>query len=263
MLNSFNIVTIRGKKSLEYIKNIGINKPEIKLLADLGFLLPPSSFEQINKILRLEGIVTNEKPLVGFSPSIEIGSWAFPSIPSKTEKNEKYLDVMANTADYLIEKYNCLICFIPNVAADPFTKESADTIAAKKIISRMKYAKHTRVTSDTYSASEIKGIISKCDIFFSCRMHAAIAATSLAVPTVVMAYGMKFDDVIGGTMGQLNYLVRIDDTPEQVYSELKSKLDHLWKNRVSVKEELKMNSKYADELALQFGKLVKQTIQNQ
>jgi colanic acid/amylovoran biosynthesis protein len=263
VLNNFNMITIRGKESLAYIKKIGINKPEIKLLADLGFLLPPSSPEQTNRILQLEGITTTEYPLIGFSPSIEMGGWAFPAIQSKEEKNGKYLDVLANTADYLIEKYKALICFIPNVAADPFTKESADTIAAKKIIRRMKYANHAIIASDTYSASEIKGIIGRCDIFFSCRMHAAIAATSMAVPTVVMAYGIKFDDVISGTMKQSNCLVRIEATPEKVSSELKVKLDYVWKNRALIKEELKTNSKYADKLALQFGQLVKQTIQSQ
>ncbi len=256
ILNKFNIITIRGKESLGYIQQIKIDKPCIKLLADLGFLLPPSSPANTNKILQLENIAEDAHPLIGFSPSIEMGGWAFPKIHKRSVKKEKYIELMANTADYLIEKYNVTICFIPNVAADPYTKESADAIAAKNIIRRMKNAGNTKITSDSYSASEIKGIISNCDMFFSCRMHAAIASTSVSVPTVVMAYGTKFDDVISGTMGQSNCLVRIESDPDQIASKLKSKLDYVWTNRILIREELKTNSKYANKLALEFGELV-------
>lgn len=167
---------------------------------------------------------------------------------------------MAETADYVIEQYNAVVCFIPNVAADPYGKESADSIAAKQIIKQMKHPDKPKITADSYTASEIKGIIGKCDMFFSCRMHSAIASTSMCIPTVVMAYGTKFDDVIGGTMGQQKCMVRIEASPEKIFNELKSKLDYVWANRIAIKNELKVKSELADKQALQFGQLVKQAV---
>jgi hypothetical protein len=75
-----------------------------------------------------------------------------------------------------------------------------------------------------------------------------------------MAYGTKFDDVIGGTMGQQKCMVRIETTPEKILAELKSKLDYVWANRIAIKNELKVKSELADKQALQFGQLVKQAI---
>ena len=260
VLNRFDVVTARGEISLEYLQKIGVNKPRVYLAADLGFLLPSCSRERAENILQQEQITTNGRSLVGLSPSIEMGGWSFPAIKTDAEKKDKYTELMAKTGDYIIEQCNAMICFIPNVAADPYTKESADTIAARQIIKRMKHTDEVKITSDSYSSSEIKGIISKCDMFFSCRMHAAIAATSMCVPTVVMAYGTKFDDVIGGTMGQQKCMVRIEANPEQILAELKSKLDYVWKNRDIIRNELKLKSELADKQALQFGQLVKQAI---
>ena len=45
---------------------------------------------------------------------------------------------------------------------------------------------------DTYSAPEIKYIISRMAFFTGARMHACIAALSTSVPTVPQAYSHKF-----------------------------------------------------------------------
>lgn len=78
VLNKFDVVIARGETSLEYLQKIGINKPHVHLSADLGFLLPSSSQERTRNIFQQEQIIIGGRPLIGFSPSIEMGGWAFP-----------------------------------------------------------------------------------------------------------------------------------------------------------------------------------------
>jgi colanic acid/amylovoran biosynthesis protein len=255
-LNRFEIVTVRGETSQKYLKQIGVSNPEIDLLADLGFLLEPCTSAIAEGILTREKIRTIGHPLIGIAPSIEMGLWSFPTIRSKAEKKEKYVQLMAEIADFIVELTDSFLCFVPNVPPDPYTKESADIIAAKLIVNKMKRSQNAKIASDSYSASEVKGIIGKCDMFLSCRMHSAIASTSMSVPTVVMAYGTKFDDVIAGTMGQQEYLVRIESTPELILKDLKTKLGDAWQHRLKIRSELEIRTENAKARALKFGELV-------
>ncbi len=261
VLNKERVITVRGKVSEEYLKNIGVTLPKIYLAADLAFLLEPADSAIINKIMKLEGVIKGEKPIIGISPSQEMGDWMFSEEGDKKRKRECYLKLMAAITDYIIESYNSKVYFVPNSIEDPYYGGTTDSIAGQNIINYVKNKEEVKIISSEYRAEEIKGVIGQFDMFISCRMHAAIASTSMHIPTVAIAYGTKFNDVIGGTMNQQKCIVNVDDAEfNQVLFKLKSTIAYVWNNRSNIKAELEVREKDAREGALLYGKLVKQLI---
>ena len=85
---------------------------------------------------------------------------------------------------------------------------------------------------------KLKSVIALCDMVISCRMHAAIAATSSAVPTVALSFGHKFHSVLGKMLGQDRCIVKIDADYQTVLSNLEQIMTYTWDNRLSIREEL-------------------------
>jgi polysaccharide pyruvyl transferase WcaK-like protein len=258
ILNQYDLIAVRGEISKKYLQDLGVDRPLVYLADDLGFLLDSCSLERTSELLKAEGITPGKELLVGLSPSDEISGWAFPDINDKKKKRVKYIQLMATITDYMIERYNATICFIPNIRNDKLTKGSGDAFVVQQIIQSLKHKNCVKIISNQYSAEETKGIIGACDIYLSSRMHAAIASVSMGVPTVVMTYGLKFDDVIGGTIGQGSHMVRVDTSYSQIIEELKLKIDNLYVNRNWIKNELIEKTRLARQSAMLFGKLVKQ-----
>ena len=262
VLNRDDVITVRGEISKDYLQKLGVNRPKIYLAADLGFLLDPAPPERVGEILRTEGIGGGNKLLIGLSPSQEMGSWAFIGHGSKESRRDKYLELMSKITDHLIEKLDAVVCFIPHHGVTQYY-DTDDRIACKKIIERVRNKQAVRLISGEYKADELKGIIGSCDMFVGCRMHPCIASTSLSIPTVAISYGLKFNDVIGSTMGQENCIVSVDDQDfDEVLLKLKSTVDYVWENKVRIKEELKENSKIARDRALLFGQVVKEMVES-
>jgi len=258
VLNRENLITVRGERSKEYLKEIGVNKPEIVLAADLAFLLDPGDRDRVTEILDLEGISKAKRPLVGISPSQEMGRWSFSGYGTETEKRKKYLILMAKIADYIIEKIGASIVFVPHSVTDPYYEGLSDGSAARDIHQKTKNKQNVKIISSDYTAHEMKGIIGSFDMFLSCRMHPAVASTSMGIPTIAITYGKKFDDVIGGTMNQYERIINIERSDiDDVFERAKANVDFVWANRDKIKAELKERTIIAQERALLFGKLLK------
>ena len=118
-----------------------------------------------------------------------------------------------------------------------------------------------RLIRGEYTADELKGIISRCDLFISAKFHPLVASTSVGVPSVGLVgyHKYKFHGVIGKMMGQEEYLINMDefDDYDTIQTLLESKVCHAWKNRDSVREKLTEKAGLAKELALLNGVFIK------
>jgi polysaccharide pyruvyl transferase WcaK-like protein len=261
VLGKIDIVTVRGTVSEQYLSTLKFKSAPVYLSADLGFLLPPCSLENARELLSSNGISLNSKPLIGLSPSIELSAWSFPDIPDKKVKHKKYVELMAWVTDYLIENFHVQVCFVPHVMARVSDEKSDDNLATQQIVQQVTNKSSVVIFPDWYSPEELKGIIGSLDMLVSCRMHAAIASTSMSVPTVVLAYGAKYEDVIGGTMGQQDYIVHVENCFNKVLAELKNRIDRAWSNREIIRGDLVKRGETAREQAIFFGKLARQLIE--
>ena len=247
VLNKVNIITLREEYSRDYLQNLGVDKPDIYLSADLAFLMEPPNTEKIPLMLEGMNITSDDGPLVGIAPTAMMHS---------ALKQPQYIQLIAELTDFLIEDLNATIIYVTNTYQD--------TPITQNIYEKVKNKHKVRILPFNVSASETKGIIGICDVFICSRFHALVASTSLAVPSLgIVAYSRnKFHGIVGKMMGQEDYLLDVDDEFEYnaFLVELKSKAKDLWMNRNLVAENLKERTKIVRERALLNGMLIKELI---
>ena len=136
---------------------------------------------------------------------ITVRNWNFPNVKDKNKAKENYLKAVADSMDFIIEKYNSVFVFVPQVIVE----FGDDTETAKEIKKIMKNSNKFVIRNDDYSPYEIKAMASNCDYFIGTRMHSNIFATSMKIPTTAIAYEKKTNGIME-TVNMSDYVVEID-----------------------------------------------------
>ena len=249
VLNKVKIITLREEYSRGYLQNLGVDKPDIYLSADLAFLLEPPNTEKIPMILENINITSEDRPLVGIAPTAMMHS---------SLKQPQYIQLIAELTDFLIDDFNATIIYVTNTYQDePITQNAYQKVKNKHKV---------KILPFNVSASETKGIVGMCDIFICSRFHALVASTSLGVPSLgIVAYSRnKFHGIIGKMIGMEDYLLDVDDEFEYdaFLAELKSKVNDLLMNKDLIAKELKEQAKKVREQTLLNGKLIKELMES-
>lgn len=250
VLNRTTLITVREDLSKKYLEQNKITKPKVYLTADSAFNLEPVSQSAIFEILQKEGIDTSQRPVFGINPSGLIGQYRKSS---SKNSNEEIVNIFARVIDSVIEKFNANIIMIPHV----YTEKVSDKKVISEIYDVVTNKSNVSIIQNEYNAKELKGIIGICDLFVGARMHATIAATSMYVPTVGIAYSHKMYGIIGQMLKQENYIIDIKDLN---YDILMNKICDCWNNRNIIKHDLRTIIPQVREKALLNGKYVKDLI---
>lgn len=257
VLNRVDVIEVREERTLEYLDSLNISHPNIYLTADLAFLMDPASKERINSIFSVEGLQDVKKPIFGVTPSYILHKYAFPEISSLEKKEEEYNNIIIKTINYLTEKYDCTVLLIPHAAAPNFATKNDDQTLSREIYEKVKENVNIKLIHGDYDADELKGIISRCDLFIGCRMHATIAATSTHVPTVALVYGHKSHGILGKMLGLEANIIAVEDyDPPELYSKLISKIDFAWQNRDQIRDQLEEKIESTQHQALLNGDII-------
>lgn len=258
VLNKVDLITLREDFSTEFLAKTGIDQPRICQTADLAFLMEPAPSNRIDEIFREEGMNDYNRPLIGITASQLISRYAFPNISNNNEKYREYIGIMVKLVELLVDKLNATIVLVPHGVVP--TED--DRIACAKIYEATKNKDKINFIKGDYTADELKGIIGRCDMFIGSRMHSTIAATSMHVPTIAIAYSHKFYGVIGKMLNQDKYIVDIRDVdPDGLFQILTSKIEEFWPKREIVKAELKEREKHVRELATLNSILIKEILE--
>ena len=240
-LNEASLVIVREEITKNYLEEMGVKSP-IHLIADCAFVLEPAPYDHIENILSKENIDTTKRPLVGISANAMLD-----------DKENNYANSMAQTIDYVIEKLNAQVVFVPHVVSPVAGGKGDDRVMGEKIYKLAKNKENINLIKGDYSPEELKGIIGLCDMFIGGRMHANIAAISSCVPTIATAWSHKYYGIMR-TVGQEKYVC---DFKTMNFEELKSKIDDLWDNKEKIREELKVKVEEQKRLAWYSGEMVR------
>lgn len=259
IINKVDLVTLREETSFEYLKKIGVNKPPMYVTADLAFALQPAPLERAKEILLSEGIDESEKPLIGMSLSQVISRWAFPELQDSEEKYRKYIKIMAQMVDYLIEELSATVIFIPQVIGP--SEENDDRNTAKYIYQMAKNKDKIKLVTNEYTPEELRSITGQFDLFIGARTHSVISAAMMCTPFVAIEYESHKTRGIMGKMldcEEFVYDIRTLD-----FGTLITKINDVWLNMEKIREELKIKTEGMEERALLNGKLVKALLERE
>jgi polysaccharide pyruvyl transferase CsaB len=174
-LNKVDKITVRENEAKRILHDLGIEQ-EIEVTADPGLLLKPQSFTK--EMLKMEGI-NPDIPVVGFSLR-EPG-------PAAPDLNiEQYHAILANAADFMVERFDAQILFIPMEVGD-----NKDPQHSHAVISKMANAQRASVLKGEYSSGAVLGLMKHMSFAVGMRLHFLIFAGIQKIPFVPLPYATK------------------------------------------------------------------------
>ena len=230
VLEKLDLILLREEISYNLMRKIELKNKNYYLTADAAFLAPICGEQRIKQIYKHENIDI-KKNIVGVSVRL----WNFPGLKNPDVLFKRYKSAIVSVCDTLIEKYKVSIVFVSMVSGKG--KFDSDSAVAEDIVDMMKNKNAVKVIPNIYDSKEIKGIISKFDMFIGTRMHSNIFATSSFVPTYAISYQYKTEGIMK-MIGQENLVCKIEEIDEK---KLLKDIEKLWDERKSVKKLLEEN----------------------
>jgi len=242
------LVTVRDPTSIENLKKEGIDVSKIYLAADPAFLLDVAPNDRVYAILKSEGIdldTLKKRKVIGICAGRIL----------KPEKHKKLIKILANVADSLIEEYDAVVVFIP-CSSGKIGEESNDVIVGMEIINHVNNKGDFYVIKGDYTPQELKGLIGKLDCLISLRMHPVIFASSMKVPSVIIAFNPKAYGLMK-MLGLGNNVINISKITEGLL--ITSIRKSLYESSFT-KKILENNIPYIQEKALMNMKMLKRVL---
>lgn len=214
VLNKVNLITVRESDSKRLLNDLGVTQT-IEVTADPGLLLEAAPFT--NEMLQNEGVGEGTN-LVGFSVR-EPG-------PAAPDLNiDHYHNILANAADFMIERFDAQILFVP-------MEPGFDQKHSHAIISKLANVKKASVLKGEYTSQQILGLVKNMSFVVGMRLHFLMFAGMQHVPFLPLPYASKVKGLINEL--ELPY-VPID---EMNTGKLCASLDRAWDNRKQIENQL-------------------------
>lgn len=233
--NLFNLVTVRD--------NITYNGIIGKASVNLVKFLPDPAFCLDKQEVLITSLIQGEK-IIGINLSTLILENCY------TSDKELILNAYRKLIQYILEKTEYKILFIPHVM------QGADLKILKIFYKEFKESNRVEIIdNETLSSSELKYIISKCEIFVGARTHATIAAYSSCVPTLVLGYSVKSIGIATDLFGTSNgYVIPVQKIENE--EELLEHFKKILENKTEIKKHLEQVMPAYIEQAFSIGSLI-------
>lgn len=173
VLDSASLVTVRDRPSLRVLEDAGI-KREIIITADPALLLNPEPLD--TEVILSEGIAQHRR-LIGMSVRE-------PGVAAPDIREEHYHDLIANAADYLIDRYGVDVVFVP-------MEPKFDLHQAHSVIARMVWPNHASILQGEYTPGQVMTVMKRFDFVVGMRLHFLIFAALQGVPFIALPYAKK------------------------------------------------------------------------
>jgi polysaccharide pyruvyl transferase CsaB len=212
-LNGAALITVRDREAYRLLEDVGVTR-EIHLTADPALLLQREDLSV--EALLSEG-VEFQRPLVGFS--VREPGPAAPDIDP-----EHYYALLANAADYMVERQDADVLFVP--------MEITDVQHSHAVMAHMQYAERAEIMRRRYSPGQLLDLAGRLDFAVGMRLHFLIFAALRATPFVALPYASKVTGLLTalgievppmGNVGVGQLIGRIDrawDTRAEIHSKL-------------------------------------------
>jgi polysaccharide pyruvyl transferase CsaB len=217
VLNKTNIITVRENESKRILNDLGVTQP-IEVTADPALLIKSEKFSK--EMLKMEGINPDIK-LIGFSVR-EPG-------PAAPDLNiDHYHGMLANAADFMIERFDAQIIFIPMESG-----ANRDPQHSHAIISKMSRVQRANVLKGNYTSPQILGLMKHMDFAVGMRLHFLIFAGLQHIPFIPLPYASK----VKGLLQDLE--MSLPPIEEWNTGKLCAVIDRAWDTQATIKKKLK------------------------
>lgn len=207
------VISVRDRLGYRLLEDVGVTN-EIHLTADPAFLLEPEPLSV--QALEAEG-VDLDRHLVGFS--VREPGPAAPDI-----RTEEYYALLANAADFMIERYDAEVVFVP--------MEKTDVQHSHAVVAHMQNAERAEILRRKYSPRQILDLMGRFELAVGMRLHFLIFAALRGTPFAALPYASKvsglLEDLEMGTPPLGNIGI----------GELIARIDRSWDTRAELRAKI-------------------------
>jgi polysaccharide pyruvyl transferase CsaB len=224
-------ITVRDREACRLLDDIGVAN-EVHLTADPAFLLEP---EPLSKdALEAEG-VDFSRVLVGFS--VREPGPAAPNIDP-----DEYHAMLANAADFVIERLDAEVLFVP--------MEKVDVRHSHAVVAHMRNSERAEILRRRYSPRQILDLMGRFEFAVGMRLHFLIFAASRGTAFAALPYASKVSGLLQeldleapplGDMGVGQLIARIDrkwDTRAEIRAKIRQRVPELKRRAAATNEFL-------------------------
>jgi polysaccharide pyruvyl transferase CsaB len=210
-LEKVELVTVRERSAHKALEEAGIGR-DIIVTADPALLMEPEALP--DAALAQEGLA-GKKTLIGMS--VREPGVAAPDIDENV-----YHALLANAADFMVDRFDADIVFVPMEPA------SLDAQHSHAVIARMLRAQRASVLKGEYTAGQVLSLMGRFSFALGMRLHFLIFAALQGVPFVALPYASK----VSGFLEDL----RVTAPPLKLVNagRLIAYLDQCWDDRTAM-----------------------------
>jgi polysaccharide pyruvyl transferase CsaB len=231
VMDRMDQITVRDEHSKVVLEEVGV-RHDIEVTADPALLLEPEPFTE--DMLLCEGVPSGVR-LIGMSARE-------PGAASDQLDQEGYHELLAVAADFLINRLDAHVLFIP--------MERDDIRHSHEVLSYMANADRARVLNGPYRPTEILGLMNHLDLVIGMRLHFLIFAAMTGVPLLPLPCAKKvcsFAQAVGAPV--LTGVMREGAGP------LLAEVDRLWDHRHAHADSIRHRVDHLRERARVTGRL--------
>jgi polysaccharide pyruvyl transferase CsaB len=168
------VVTVREKSAHRVLEEAGLHR-DVVVTADPALLLRPEPLPR--GVLKHEGL-EGRRRLIGMS--VREPGVAAPDLDEKV-----YHALLANAADFIVDRYDADVVFVP------MERSVLDTQHSHAVIAKMLRAQRATVLKGEYTSGQVLSWMGKFDFALGMRLHFLIFAAIQGTPFVALPYSGK------------------------------------------------------------------------
>jgi polysaccharide pyruvyl transferase CsaB len=214
-LDGVAAITVRERAAQQCLEEAGVHH-DVVVTADPALLLKPEPLPR--NALKFEGL-EGRKRLIGMSVR-EPGA-AAPDLDPNL-----YHALLANAADFMVDRFDADIAFVP------MERSVLDSQHSHAVIAKMLRAQRARVLNAEFTSGQLLSLMGHFDFAVGMRLHFLIFAALRGVPFVALPYAGK----VAGFLEDL----KLPSPPLHLVNpgRLCAHLDESWDARRSLKSSL-------------------------
>jgi polysaccharide pyruvyl transferase CsaB len=214
-LEQVELVTVRERSAQQVLEEAGVHR-EMTVTADPALLIKPEPLPR--GVLKREGL-EGRRALIGMSVRE-------PGVAAPDLDENVYHKLIANAADFMVDRWDADIVFVP------MERSVLDTQHSHAVIAQMLRAQRATVLKGEYSPGQILSWIGRFSFAVGMRLHFLMFAAIQGTPFVALPYAGK----VGGFLEALE----LPAPPLNLVNagRLIAHLDESWDRRRSMKTKI-------------------------
>jgi polysaccharide pyruvyl transferase CsaB len=173
-LEHVEIVTVRERSAQRVLEEAGVHR-EITVTADPALLLKPEPLPR--GVLKHEGL-EGRRRIIGMSVRE-------PGVAAPDLDHHKYHSLLANAADYMVDRFDADVVFVP------MERSVLDTQHSHAVIASMLRAQRATVLKGEYTSGQLLALMGRFSFAVGMRLHFLVFAALQNVPFVALPYAGK------------------------------------------------------------------------